>query len=907
VVKLYLLVGDALKRFVKAVAAKSAWHRKSAVAILVSSLLAASPQVWALSLGRINVQSALGETLRAEIEVTSMTPEEAAGLEVKIAPPQAYQSAGVEYSPVLSAVKITLHRRSDGRAYLKMLGNKGVQEPFVDVILESTWSTGRLVREYTLLFDPPVSNKRQRALEENAGNRAAQSSSIIPPENTSKTKSKTERNTVKPERQVDRSASENSTSNENSTESIPVRKGDTLTKLAAKLQREGVSLDQMIVGLFRANPDAFIGNNMNRLKSGVSLAVPSADLTQSSSANEARQFIRAQSENFSQYRRTLAGAVSTQATPIEDQKASGKVQAQVNEQVKAAPNTDKLTLSKSSVKEKSASATTAAGAGVEQKIAKAQEEKDSSARVAELSRNLDELNKLKRESGAAPNNANTDAISTPASSSAGAQVPIVVPVMPEPPKPQLAATSAVTAEPQPSSSTASGVGSALASQDEIASAANSNNASTDAAASASLASSPAGAESSASEAGAASAVEPPSVPVAVKTNSSDPGLLNKLLNSAWVLPGVLALVALLMGLGLYRIRNRRGGEGSETSFLESRLQQDSFFGASGGQRVDTHDASNAPSSMSYSLSQLDAIGDVDPVAEADVYLAYGRDLQAEEILKEAMRSTPDRLAIRLKLLEVYAKRRDTKGFEVLAEQLYGMASGQGDEWERAQALGLSIDPENPLYQPGGKPSAPVGVQTDEKLTGLGPNTISQPLLRTASHASISEVNLTSPLETSPGALNFDLKSGGGSGLPSSRSNPISAPNQESVHLDFPNTPKEPSRESLKPLASDKTKTPSGFASLDLSMAGDAIEGQEDSDEPTPSKLKGGLEEISRFDFLDEGSENKISDPLVRKIELAEEFIQIGDVEGARDLLKEVIAQANGALKTKAQTMLDNIA
>ena len=79
--------------------------------------------------------------------------------------------------------------------------------------------------------------------------------------------------------------------------------------------------------------------------------------------------------------------------------------------------------------------------------------------------------------------------------------------------------------------------------------------------------------------------------------------------------------------------------------------------------------------MSYSLSQLDAIGDVDPVAEADVYLAYGRDLQAEEILKEAMRSSPERMAIRTKLLEVYAKRRDTKGFELLATQLFALTGG----------------------------------------------------------------------------------------------------------------------------------------------------------------------------------------------------------------------------------------
>ena len=93
---------------------------------------------------------------------------------------------------------------------------------------------------------------------------------------------------------------------------------------------------------------------------------------------------------------------------------------------------------------------------------------------------------------------------------------------------------------------------------------------------------------------------------------------------------------------------------------------------------------------------------MDPVAEADVYLAYGRDLQAEEILKEAQRSDPDRLAIRTKLLEVYAKRADLKTFETQARQLQGLTNGHGEDWVKAQELGRQIDPTNPLYTEGGE-------------------------------------------------------------------------------------------------------------------------------------------------------------------------------------------------------------
>ena len=125
-------------------------------AVAAATLALAASGSWALGLGRMAVQSALGENLRAEIDVTSITPEEASSLRVRIAPPDAYRAAGVDYSAALPGTQVTLARRADGRPYLRVSSDRAVQEPFVDVILELNWSSGRLVREYTMLLDPPT-------------------------------------------------------------------------------------------------------------------------------------------------------------------------------------------------------------------------------------------------------------------------------------------------------------------------------------------------------------------------------------------------------------------------------------------------------------------------------------------------------------------------------------------------------------------------------------------------------------------------------------------------------------------------------------------------------------------------------------------------------------------------------
>jgi pilus assembly protein FimV len=172
-------------------------------------------------------------------------------------------------------------------------------------------------------------------------------------------------------------------------------------------------------------------------------------------------------------------------------------------------------------------------------------------------------------------------------------------------------------------------------------------------------------------------------------------------------------IALLALFGLSRRKKKEPIAPSEPSILGAPTDQaHSLFAETGGQSIDTSN-SVFNSSFAPSASQLDT-NEVDPVAEADVYIAYGRDAQAEEILKEALRNHPERNPVRLKLLEIYAARKDQRSFEMQAGELYGMTKGEGDEWAQAAALGLSIDPANPLYA-GAPSAAPISSATPEAI------------------------------------------------------------------------------------------------------------------------------------------------------------------------------------------------
>jgi pilus assembly protein FimV len=417
--------------------------------------------------------------------------------------------------------------------------------------------------------------------------------------------------------------------------------------------------------------------------------------------------------------------------------------------------------------------------------------------------------------------------------------------------------------------------------------------------------------------------------------------LDDLLDNPFLLATIGAAVALLAGFGFYRVQQRKKSTQVDSSFLESRLQPDSFFGASGGQRIDTNEGNPTGSSMVYSPSQLDAAGDVDPVAEADVYLAYGRDLQAEEILKEAMRTTPQRVAVHAKLLEIYAKRRDAKAFELVATEAYGLTHGAGPEWEHICELGQELDPSNSLYRPGGQPSEGAAAMAAGATGKFGATTATQTLASPVSSAPDVDLDLdfsigddepaatppqpTLALNVPPAAapapmpsLDMDFGSATVALEPPAAARAPSP--TEPARLDAPdlmlpgnslNFDIEPASAPAPVAQAPAAAAPAadagmiefdlGALSLDLDApAKDAGAPAASTGPDTESPTTAGTP-LGTGEFDDTGS-----DPLATKLALAQEFNAIGDPDGARSLAQEVIAEASGDLKNKAQRFLAEI-
>src|SRR5260221_1403115 len=125
--------------------------RGAAFALLMGAALVAQ----GAGLGKLTVTSSLGQPLRAEIDLVSLQPGESDSLSARVAAPEAFRDARVEYSPSLRLLRFSVEKRANGQPYLKVTSAAPVNEPFVDVLLEVTWPAGRVQREYPILLDPP--------------------------------------------------------------------------------------------------------------------------------------------------------------------------------------------------------------------------------------------------------------------------------------------------------------------------------------------------------------------------------------------------------------------------------------------------------------------------------------------------------------------------------------------------------------------------------------------------------------------------------------------------------------------------------------------------------------------------------------------------------------------------------
>lgn len=906
----------------------SSFKLKTLSAAVISAVVLSN--AYAAGLGKLTVLSSLGQPLRAEIELTSVSPDEAGSLIPKLASADAFRQANIDLNPALFSLRFAVEQRGN-RPIVRITSTQPINEPFVDMLLELAGNKNRLVREYTFLLDPPEMRSARavqvapivigRALppaspvERNPepvtalSEPAAQSAPAVREMPAPSAASKPVRAAAEPKAGADSTAADE----------YQVKKGDTLAKIANQYRPSGVSLDQMLVALYRANPDAFIGKNMNRLRAGQILSVPEADSAKSVVQSEAKGVVVAQAADFNSYRNKLAGQVAaTEAKKSDDVKqiAGGKITTRIQEESGAGDESkDKLKLSKSGAAANAGSDKAAhAGASAEELIAKDKAIAEANARVKELEKNVSELQKIleiKNKDLAEQQKAAS------ATSTAAAPVAAVVPA---------AATPAAEA---PATETPAAVAAAPA-EAVVA---------TEAVVAPAPVAEPVPAPKPA-----------PKKPIVVAPPPPPPSFFEDLMDNALFLPGAAALLALLAGLGIYSSRRRKQTKSFEDSIItDSSLKSNSLFGSTGGQSVDTNN-SVFNSNFVPSASQLDT-NEVDPIAEADVYIAYGRDAQAEEILKEALRNQPDRHAVRVKLLEIYANRNDARSFEILASELYSLTKGEGDDWKQAANMGLILDPSNPLYanntlmgkaesnaaalnahtQPFDEDEAATSSRPAEGASFAGSSLEDSPTLPLNEELTqkpadvpvqqaviedldfdLDGLDIESADKKSPEASSAEMPADiadidfgflEDQSVPAAEEKPAlasSGANQEAqqfstpdilipddLGLDFPSKNSAPVQVAAAVPAKEPAFDLSDIA-LDLNPA-DAVASND-----------------LALDGLDDETSYTSNAEMATKLDLAIAYQEIGDKEGARELLEEVVKGGNGEQSEKAKNLLSKL-
>ncbi|MBW9256303.1 MAG: hypothetical protein K1562_01590 [Candidatus Thiodiazotropha sp. (ex. Lucinisca nassula)] len=924
--------------------------RKLSLAVAVATAL--SPMgALALGLGEIHPQSALNQTFKADIDLLSVTQEELQDVRVSLASHEAFKKAGMDRPFHLTGLKFTPQLTASGKPVIMITSRDAIREPFLNFLVEVNWPKGRLVREFTVLLDPPVTLSRKPAP---VAAPVAKSQPVV--------------SKVMPSRRApaaSASMSESSLSSAGGREYGPVQPNDNLWNIAKQMQEGDESIEQVMMSLLDHNPSAFINNNVNNLKVGKILRLPEDAEVTGLSKRAARDEFLAQTREWKSGTRAAA--------PSRQEKAAEAPAPSV------APTPEdrlKLVSPKPGAGESAEREGQAESAEIEQlqqeimlvresNEGALQENSALKSRVQELEKQIQDIQRLltlKSDQLAEVQAAQSVAAEKMQEMEPAAEAPMAEPPAEAAvPAEEMAAEEPVAmteAEPAvPMEKAAEPVipvpeGTVIEEVDIEAKIA----------------------EQQAKQQMAPPAVEPPAVsepPPVAKAPESKPAMPEPELAKPPVaklpekkvsyfdgLKENSTMVAIIGGagvllLGLLAMIMRRRKE-AEAEFAESILvSPDSDIAPSG---VDDSSSLTSPtdetSFMSdFSPSDIDALqdetGEVDPLSEADVYIAYGRYQQAEELINQAIEKYPEREELKHKLLEIYFSAKKTDAYTNLAQQLHdnGLEEQQPDAWSKIATMGKELNPGYALFAgAAGVAAADMADDMDDLGLDLGQLSEEDVSAPAADEASVAAEDVSDELDSMDlsGLENLDemdsetleadlsLDSEFLNKMDGSEFTPAME-DSDALDIDLSDLEVEsvPSGIDSAPAADGTIEEPLPFDLSDVEDS-EAIDGIEDQVEMEDSEVLDNLdlESIERelegistdldneesndadeLSLLQSHSENldlDSTDEITTKLDLARAYIDMGDNEGAKSILEEVVGEGSENQQKEAQDLLSTL-
>ncbi len=646
--------------------------------LLISAALCAPGGAFALGLGEIHLKSALNQTFDAKIDLLSVKPDELDGIKVTLATPEAFERAGVDRLFILTKLRYEPGLDEEGRPVIHVTSRQAIREPFLNFLVEVNWAKGRLVREYTVLLDPPVTLDRQpAAVTAPAMARAEPAAGRVQPPAP-------ERPGPVPQR-VAPVAEARSPAYPAAGTYGPVTANESLWGIASKTKPEGATVEQMMMALQRKNPQAFAKRNINNLKRGSILRMPTQEEIDLLSVHEARAEFRNQVAEWKADRATAvaasgagdaSGVAAEEAAPVPDGKlelASARPEGEGEGGGSEGDGTEEIT---SRLENELILAR-------EQLESAKQEREDLSAQVSQLESQLADL-----ESLLVVRNEQLARLQGELSRS---RMEIAPETGDAPP-----AAEAVAGEDEIELEMAADDGEELEIIDTEGEGSGAEEiAFTD--------QQPAQPEQA--PAAPQQAVPPPPAASETATGDSIFDTLKGLLENNMIAAAGGGLALLLLLLLLIRRRNAEKEEFEESILIDTQGgDTESLAGPVDDTEAAVSEAAETSFLSEFSHSDMDVLqddtGEVDPVAEADVYIAYGRYQQAEELLRQAIERDPGQTKSYLKLLEILFVTKNVQAFTETAELLAAKKEeGQVDAeaWQQVVAMGHQLDPGHKLF------------------------------------------------------------------------------------------------------------------------------------------------------------------------------------------------------------------